>query len=182
MRAAAAVAAMGVALVAAAAAPALAPADEQVPTRDCRSRADPSGNAPLRFVNRNDLVVGPVSFSSLKLASQRSSLGPRGADGRWFRKTGAKVLWGRPVTVTIPARAADRVALAYSRGNALTSAVRFEPCPPGTLRYGGGRLRRVTMFNGGFSLVRPGCYPVEVRVEGRTAPYRGRVPLGRPCL
>jgi hypothetical protein len=177
MSAAAAVAAMGLALVAAAA----APAEEPIPTRDCRSRADPSGNAPLRFVNRNDLVVGPVSFTSLKLAASRTTLGPRGDDGRWFRKTGAKVLWGRPVTVTIPASATARVALAYSRGNALTSAVRFEPCPPGTPRYGGGRLRRVTMFNGGFSLVRPGCYPVEVRVEGRAAPYRGRVPLGRPC-
>jgi hypothetical protein len=173
----AAVAAMSLALVAAFA----APADEPVPTRDCRSRADPSGDAPIRFAARNDLVVGPVSFTSLRLAASRASLGPRGEDGRWFRKTGAKVLWGPPVTVTIPAHATDRLALAYTRGNALTFAVRFEPCPPGTPRYGGGRLRRVTMFNGGFSLLRPGCYPVEVRVEGRAALHRGRVPLGRPC-
>ena len=174
---AAAVAVTGLALVAAT----TAPADEPVPTRDCHSRADPSGPAPIRFATRNDLVVGPVSFTSLRLATSRGSLGPRGEDGRWFRKTGAKVLWGRPVTVSIPARAADRVALAYARGNTLTSAIRFEPCPPGTIRYGGGRLRRVTMFNGGFSVVRPGCYPVEVRVEGRAVPYRGRGPLGRPC-
>ena len=59
------------------------------------------------------------------------------------------------------------LALDYAPSNLHTFAIRFEPCPPGTPMYGSdGRLRRVTVFPGGFSFLRRGCYDLEVRVEG----------------
>ena len=71
-----------------------------------------------------------------------------------------------------------RAALALRYTRDLTDAVRFEPCPPGTLMFGrNGRLRRVTGFPGGFSFARRGCYEIEVRVErGRT--FRRTISLG----
>ena len=174
MRLVAAVAAVGLALVAAAAA---APAGEEpVPTRDCRSRGDPSNGELVRFANPADVVIGPLSFASLRVASSPAAVYRRD-DGTWFRKAGVKVLWGRPVTLTIADRHRAALRLEFARGP-LTSSVRFEPCPPGTLMFGGnGRLRRVTMFPGGFAFTRRGCYELEVKVErGRT--YRRTISLG----
>jgi hypothetical protein len=171
---------MRVALVAAAlaalavtAAPA---AGEEIPTRDCRSRGDASDGSAMRFAGPADIVVGPVSFASLGAAGAPSAVYRR-ADGTWFRKAAAKVLWGRSVTLTVADVDRDGLRLEYARGP-LTSAVRFEPCPPGTMMFGGnGRLRRVTAFPGGFSFARRGCYELEVRVErGRT--YRRTISLG----
>ena len=173
MRLVAAVAAVGLALVAAAAA---APAgDESIPTRDCRSRGDPSNGVPARFIGANDVVVGPVSFAGLAYAASAARL-DRGEDGRYFRKTAAKVLWGAPVTVTVAVGSRAALALRYTRD--LTHAVRFEPCPPGTLMFGrNGRLIRVTGFPGGLSFTRRGCYELEVKVErGRT--FRRTISLG----
>jgi hypothetical protein len=171
----AAVAAMGLALVAAAGAAPVG--DEPAPTRDCRSRGDPSNGAPVRFANPADVVIGPVSLAGLREAASVTRL-DRGEDGRYFRKTAAKVLWGRAVTLTVSERSRSTLALVYARLNALTSSVRFVPCPPGTPMFGGnGRLRRVTAFPGGLSFTRRGCYELEVRVErGRT--YRRTISLG----
>jgi hypothetical protein len=174
MRIAAAVVVAGGALAAAAAAAPVA--DEPVPTRDCRSRGDPSNGQLVRFANPADVVLGPLSFTSLRAASSRTAIYRRD-DGSWFRKVGVKVLWGQPVMLRVPTPYDRDLRLEYTRPP-LPSSVRFEPCPPGTRMFGGnGRLRRVTMFPGGFSFLRPGCYPVEVQVErGRT--YRRTISLG----
>jgi hypothetical protein len=174
MRTAAAVVVAGCALAAAAAA---APAgDEPVPTRDCRSRGDPSNGQLVRFANPADVVIGPLSFASLRAARSQTAVYQR-EDGTWFRKAGVKVLWGRPVKLAVAERHRDTLRLEFARGPR-TSSVRFEPCPPGTLLFGGnGRLRRVTMFPGGFSFTSRGCYELEARVErGRT--YRRTISLG----
>jgi hypothetical protein len=70
------------------------------------------------------------------------------------------------------------LALDYARSGVHTYAIRFESCPPGTRMYGSdGRLRRVTVFPGGLSFSRRGCYELEVRVDrGRT--YRRTISLG----
>jgi hypothetical protein len=174
MRLVAAVAAVGLALVAAAAAALVA--EEPVPTRDCRSRGDPSNGQLVRFANSADIVIGPLSFASLGAARAPTAVYRR-EDDTWFRKAGVKVLWGRPVTLTVTERHRAVLRLEFSRGP-LTSAVRFEPCPPGTPMFGGsGRLRRVTLFPGGFSFIRRGCYELEVHVErGRT--YRRTISFG----
>lgn len=61
------------------------------------SPASPIGSAAC------DVVAGPISFSSLKHAAARSSLGTRRPDGTWFRKSAAKVLWRRAATLSVPA-------------------------------------------------------------------------------
>jgi hypothetical protein len=148
-----------------------APASDGVPLRPCGSRGDPSDGKPVRFVRPHDLVIGPLSFTGL---GNGVRAGGRDAEGRFFTKSGAKVLWGAgDVTVTSPT---DGI-LVYARPNARTAMVKFQPCPPGTITYAGTKLRRVTGFPGGFSFAKRGCYPLTVQVaSGRT--YRGTVKLG----
>jgi hypothetical protein len=173
MRLAAVVVAGGALAAAAAAAP--TGGDEPVPTRDCRSRGDPSNGVPQRFVRADDIVIGPVSLAGARLVASTVRL-DRGEDGRFFAKVAAKVLWGRPVTVAVAEESRPALALRYTRD--LTPAVRLVPCPPGTVMFGGnGRLRRVTMFPGGVSFTRRGCYELEVRAE-RGQTYRGTISLG----
>ena len=169
--------ALALALLTLALAAGAARAEEELPTRDCASRGDPSDGSGIRFVQRGDAVVGPVSFAGLRSAATATKL-DRGADGRFARKVAAKVLWGRPVTVSVAPSSRPALALDYARTNELTPAIRFEPCPPGTLMFGGnGRLRRVTVFPGGFSFARRGCYVLEVRVE-RGRVFSGTISLG----
>ena len=159
------------ALALAAVAASAAPASDGVPVRPCGSRGDPSDGKPVRFANPRDLVIGPLSFTGLS-APACAPVG-RDAEGRFFMKSGAKVLWGGDVTVTSPT---DGI-LVYARPNARTAMVKFQPCPPGTVTYAGTKLRRVTGFPGGFSFAKRGCYPLTVQVaSGRT--YRGTVKLG----
>jgi hypothetical protein len=170
--------AVGLAVLASVPAAVTARAGEDVPVRPCRSRGDPSDGAAIRFARAGDVVIGPVSFAGLRSAgSARLSAADRGPDGRWFVKAGAKVLWGGgPVTVRL-ARADGPLALAYARDGARSTAVRFEPCRPGTPMFlGVGVLRRVTVFPGGFSLARRGCYALVVEARSRT--YRRPVSFG----
>ena len=153
---------------------------EEVPTRDCRGRIE-SGRGPLSFVQHRAIVVGPIAFSGLLDAAPRSSLGPWGDDGRIGRKSGVVVRAGRAVVLSVPERFRDRLFLHYTRGEAGTSEVRIVPCPPETRAFSyDGRVGPVTGFSGGFSMTRPGCYPVDVRVEGGRA-YRVRIAFGYPC-
>jgi hypothetical protein len=170
--------ALATAVVLAGVAASASPAGEPVPTRDCRTRIEPT-RGHLRFAEPRDVVIGPVSFSGLRRADGRAWLGFRRDDGRLFVKAAVKLLWGPPVTVTMAEPERD-VLLEYARGGG-TAAVRFVGCPPGTPMWNGLRHRRVTGFNGGFTFMLRGCYRLEVHVEGRAAPYRGRVPFGAPC-
>jgi hypothetical protein len=146
-----------------------------VPTRDCRSRGDPSNGVPPAFARAGDVVIGPVSLAGARNLAAAVRL-ERGDDGRFFAKIAAKVLWGRPVTIGVAEASRPALALRFTRE--LEPAVRFVPCPPGTRTFGGnGRLRRVTAFPGGVSFTRRGCFELEVRVErGRT--YRRTISLG----
>ncbi len=170
--------ALAAALVAAAAAAGAAAAQEdEIPTRDCRGRIE-SGRGPLVFDTTRALVVGPVAFSGLH---EKARLGPWGDEGRLGRKSGVLVRAGRSVVLSVPERYRDRLFLHYTRGEAGTSTVRLVPCAPATRAFSyDGRVGRVTGFSGGFSLTRPGCYPLDVRVEGGRS-YRARLGLGYPC-
>jgi hypothetical protein len=153
---------------------------EEVPTRDCRGRIE-SGRGPLSFVQHRAVVVGPIAFSGLLDAAPRRALGPWGDDGRLGRKSGVVVRAGRAVVLSVPERYRERLFLHYTRGEAGTSEVRIVPCPPGTRAFSyDGRVGPVTGFSGGFSMTRPGCYPLDVRVEGGRA-YRVRIAFGYPC-
>jgi len=164
---------LAVAAVAATAAP--APADE-IPLRDCSTRAEPT-KGRLKFANPGDVVIGPLSFSQLARASK-----PRGVDrtkdGRFFRKAAVKVLRGNgEVTLVVPPEAQDRLFLEYAPLGTLTAAVRFGTCPPGLPMHNGLSYKRVTGYGGAFVFTERGCYPLEVHVEhGRT--YRATISLG----
>jgi hypothetical protein len=162
-------------LAALAATAAPAPADE-IPIRDCGTRAEPT-KGRLKFANPGDIVIGPLSFSQLAKASR-----PRGVDrtkeGRFFRKAAVKVLRGSgEVTLVVPAEVQDRLFLNYAPLGMLTAAVRFATCPPGLPMHNGLSYKRVTGYSGAFVFTERGCYPLEVHVEhGRT--YRATVSLG----
>jgi hypothetical protein len=170
--------ALTAALVAVAAATGAAAAqDPEIPTRDCRGRIE-SGRGPLVFDTKHALVAGPIGFSGLQVPAR---LQPWGDDGRLGRKSGVAVRAGRPVVLSVPERYRERLFLHYTRTDTGTSSVRFVPCAPGTRAFSyHGRVGRVTGFSGGFSVTRPGCYPLDVRVEGGGS-YRARIPLGYPC-
>ena len=172
MRAAAAVVVASGTLVAAAAA-AIPSEDAPVPTRDCSGRTEPT-RGHLRFATATDVAIGPVSFTSLRLASSRRT-GTQRPDGTILIKAGAKVLWGPPVRVSVAAADRAQVALEYTREP--SPVVRFVQCPPGMRMWNGLRYLRVTGFSGGFALQRRGCYTLEVQAEGRRA-YRRTVSLG----
>ncbi len=157
-----------------------ASADEVSPTRDCATRGDPSDGSAIRFAQPGDSVIGPVSLAGLAPAASATRL-DRGPDGRFERKVAAKVLWGPPVTMSVSPSSRPSLALDYARTNELTPTIRFEPCAPGTVMFGGnGRLKRVTVFPGGFSFAKRGCYALDVRVDrGRT--YRRTISLGARC-
>ena len=176
--------ALAAALVAAAAAAGVAAAQEdEVPTRDCSGRIE-SGRGPLRFETRGFLVVGPVAFSSLD-ATKPARLA-RVEGGGYGRKSGVLVRAGHPVVLSVPERYRTRFFLNYTRGTEQlgvggTSEARLVPCAPATRAFSyDGRIGRVTGFSGGFTVTRPGCYPLDVRVEGGRS-YRARIPLGYPC-
>jgi hypothetical protein len=171
MRLIAAVVVTGGALVATAAA--FHAEEAPVPTRDCSGRSEPT-RGHLRFATANDVVIGPVSFTSLRLASSRRAGSPQ-PDGTILVKSATKVLWGPPVRVSVADADRTRVALEYTREPG--PVVRFVQCPPGMRMHNGLRYLRVTGFSGGFAVTRRGCYTLEVQAEGRRA-YRRTVSLG----
>jgi hypothetical protein len=171
---------LAAALVAALAATAAPAANEEIPTRDCRSRIE-SGTGPLAFPEVGSLFAGPVAFSALPHAATRAGLGPRAENGRFFRKSGVLIRAGRPVELSVPERYRSRLFLHYSRTDEGVSEVRLEPCPPGMRAFSyNGRVGNVTGLNGGFSLTHRGCYPLDVRVEGGRT-HRIRIAFGYPC-
>lgn len=172
---------LAAAFVAAAAVAGVAAAQEdEIPTRDCGGRIE-SGRGPLVFDTTRALVIGPIALSGLHDPAKPARLGPWGEEGRLGRKSGALVRAGRPVVLSVPERYRERLFLHYTRGAAGTSAVRLVPCAPATRAFSyDGDVGRVTGFSGGFSVTRPGCYPLDVRVEGGRS-YRARLALGYPC-
>ncbi len=152
------------------------------------SEASPAqGNQP--FVERCDdsvygqmggswreraLNAGPIAFVSLPLYAT--------APARWFKPAAsyedaafAKVLAvvrsGHEVSVTIPDRFRDELALAYGAGRDRLiedgeAAVTFHPCGPGESQYGD---HPATQFAGGFLVTGPLCAWMEVSADGQPA-------------
>ncbi|MEO5575773.1 MAG: hypothetical protein ABIR67_07570 [Gaiellaceae bacterium] len=167
-------------LVTAIAAASAAAADDEIPTRDCRSRIE-SGRGPLTFPTAGRVFAGTVALSGLTHAATPAGLGRRQADGRFWRKSALLVRSSRPVVLSVPARYRSRLFLDYARGSEGVAEVRFEPCPPAMRAFSyKGAVGAVTGFNGGFSLTHRGCYPLDVRVEGGRT-HRVRIAFGYPC-
>lgn len=152
-----------------------------IPTRTCEQRIE-AGDAPLPFPvrGRGRIFAGPFALAGYFPATP-AALGPRGENGRFSAKVGAFVRAGRPVVLSVPLSYRSTFFVHYAQTRAAGAAVRIEPCPPSTPAFSyEGTVGPVTGFSGGFEVTRPGCYPLDVRVEGGRS-YRVRVALGRAC-
>jgi hypothetical protein len=148
--------------------------------RDCAARLEPA-HGPIVFSRPGDLVIGPLSLGGL------GTVAPAQRFGSFFAvKAIVSVRAGRAVVLSVPAPVASFVSLAYSpaalvqRPGPLFAAVRFVPCAPQTPAFSrSGTVGPVTQFGGVIVFTRPGCYPLDVRVDGG-ARFRGTVRLARP--
>lgn len=127
------------------------------------------GNAQPQY--RNRLVLDAISVPPAFL----QQISPSGQPSwRYFSKWGMVVRSdGRPVTVTVPARWRDRVAISWGNGgHGVFQTIRFAGC-----RFG----KNVgNAYAGGFFLrSRSACVPLTFRVGDRTATVR--FGIGRRC-
>ena len=160
-----------------------APVDARAPSpvRTCAERIE-AGDAPIPFPRprSGSVFAGPLAFSG-HFPRTPAALGPRGEDGRYWVKVGALVRAGRPVVLSVPARHRGTLVLHYARDGDGGPVVRIEPCPRATSAFSyDGVVGPVTAFSGGFGVTRPGCYPLDIAVDGGRT-YRLRLSLGRPC-
>jgi hypothetical protein len=144
-------------------------AHASVPTRTCAQRIE-AGDDPLGFPVPGDgrILAGPLALSGL-FPKTPSGLGPRQPNSRFWVKAVAFVKAGRPVVLSVPPASRGRLFTRYARRGNGEPAVRLEPCPPST-----------RAFSGGFDVTRPGCYRLDIAVDGGRT-YRLRLSLGRPC-
>jgi hypothetical protein len=156
-------------------------AHASVPTRTCAQRIE-AGDDPLGFPVPGDgrILAGPLALSGL-FPKTPSGLGPRQPNGRFWVKAVAFVKAGRPVVLSVPPASRGRLFTRYARRGNGEPAVRLEPCPPSTRAFSyDGPVGTVTAFSGGFDVTRPGCYRLDIAVDGGRT-YRLRLSLGRPC-
>lgn len=148
----------------------------QAELRNCRSRAE--GRAPIRMaVGPNDVRLGPLVLGNVLSAGSTG----RTSDPLWP--------YGRKVPILLPAR--SRVVLAIApeaqelaalqHRNTWVQAVRFTACfervPAFAYR---GTVGKTTFFPFGITLREPtACLPLELWIDGRSAPIRRLIPIGR---
>jgi hypothetical protein len=160
----------------------------------CAEHVEAGGPEPskeaIRAARRSSLIVGAVTLWGLRHARDHAfgPGGPRGDEG-W--KAALSVRGYRPVTVRVAARDRGWVALDYVRRPAdprarhvadADSAVRFEPCPPGTRTFDDRRaLGPQTGWAGGFLVARRGCATLLVRRAGAQRSTPVRVGFGVRC-
>jgi hypothetical protein len=143
------------------------------------------GAPPARFARPGDVVVGPIAFTGLARAADPAAFRRLRAHGVYIVKAGARVRANRVVTLVVPSAYRARASLAYtgSRVRRVAEgepAVRFEACPSNEPAFSyRGTVGPWTGFNGGFLVSRPICLPVQVWVEGRTAPTRKLLSFGK---
>jgi hypothetical protein len=143
----------------------------------------PSGGQ-VRQARRTSIVAGNLTLWGIRRA-RNASFGARARDG-W--KAGVSVRGYRAVTVRVAARHRRWLALNYVSGRHATDvssadpAVRFEPCPPGTLRFSDGRpLGAETSWAGAFAVARAGCATLWIRRAGSPRSTPVRVGFGVRC-
>jgi hypothetical protein len=145
---------------------------ERTGVRTCSERAEVVGPAGAPTPTANDLWVG----RRLWLAGARRAdfhFDYRD-DGDLWLKSLAIVRAGRDVTLRVPRFERARLGLRYdgdaTRVEDADVAVVIKPCPR--------RMKEWTYYPGGFLFKRPGCYALDVRIEGASA-HRYRLALGR---
>ena len=142
---------------------ALATLGVNAPVRGCAERADSNSANPAESPRPEDMFVARRLLLVALQAPKTWETDGATPGWKWFKSL-AVVRRGRRVTLTIPRSQRSRVRLEY--GHSRTS-ITFAPCADRTWTY----------FPGGFVYSRPGCYAVDVRIQGRDA-VRKRFPLG----
>jgi hypothetical protein len=150
----------------------------------------PPSKAEIREARRSSFVVGAITLWGLRRARSHA-FAPGRARGDEGWKAGVTVHGHRPVTVRVAARDRGWVALDYVRrptGHGARrvsdgdSAVRFDPCPPGTRSFVTRRpLGSETGWAGGFLVARRGCATLLVRRAGALRSTLLRVGFGVRC-
>ena len=150
-----------------------APAGE---LRDCRSRGE--GRSPQRLPPQPGVRIGPLLFwPSIKTTT---GSGPgNGSEWPYVQKVPV-ILPARTKLVLAIAPEARGLAAFQHRGRYVT-AIRFEACREQTPAFAyRGTVGKYTGFPFAIGRVpRSVCVPMEVWVDGRTAPIRRVVPVGR---
>jgi hypothetical protein len=144
-------------------------------------RSEPTAKQ-VREARRSSVTVAHLTLWGVRLAS-----GERLRPGGW--KAGVSVTDYRPVTVRVASSDRGWVALDYLQGRSAErvavadSAVRFEPCPPGTRSFSrhDELLGAKTGWAGGFVVAHRGCATLFVRREGAAHSVRVRIGFGTRC-
>jgi hypothetical protein len=146
-------------------------------TLDCAKRVEIGRPLPAPVAAR-DVIVGPVSFSGLRLIGVEPLRPGDRRDGFWTIKAAPLVRAGAPVTVFVPLALRPHVRLGWAGGDGF--GVRFEPCRRSQRAFSySGSVGRYTGWAGGFLTDAPRCAQIVVR-SGRDI-WVARVPLGRAC-
>jgi hypothetical protein len=144
--------------------------------RNCRSRAE--GRAPIKFeVRAADVQVGPFVLGNVR---NSRGVGPTD-DPNWTYAAKTPVLL-KARSKVILAIAPEATALAaLQHKNAWVSAVRFTACLERVRAHAyRGTVGSTTFFPFAIGLrQRRACVPMELWIDGRTAPVRRIVPIGR---
>jgi hypothetical protein len=147
--------------------------------RGCADRAEEK--LPARGPGPQQRRIGPGYFDS-DFPFDDPTLKPPPGERFIDAKTGFTLHANTRATLVVPTRyrrdlglnfilpTPDRATFTEANGGA---AVTFQTCDPSTpAAHHDWRVGEWTRFNGGFFYRRPGCYPVDLFVEGRARPYR----------
>jgi hypothetical protein len=150
-----------------------APPDAVV--RGCRSRGE--AGVPIRMpVTRSDVRIGPLVIGNVRT---RTAVGPTD-DPEWPFVAKAPVLLPARsrVVLAIAPEATTRAAFQHREW---VSAVRFTGCFERVRAWSyRGTVGRTTFFPFAIAIrQRTACIPMELWIDGRSAPVRGVVPVGR---
>ena len=143
--------------------------------RDCRSRAE--GRSPQKLPPTPGVRIGPLVFwPSIRT---RQSAEPNGSEWPFVVKAPV-ILPARSKLVLAVAPDAQRLAGLQSRGR-YAAAIRFQACRERVPAFAyAGTVGKYTGFSFGIGLTqRSACVPMEVWIDGRDAPIRRVVPVGR---
>lgn len=144
--------------------------------RDCRSRGE--GRSPQKLPPTPGVRIGPLLFwPSIKI---RQGYEPNGSEWPFVLKVPV-ILPARTKLVLAIAPEAQSLAGFQHRGR-YVSAIRFQACRERVPAFVyAGTVGKYTGFPFAIGLTqRSACVPMEVWVDGRDAPLRRVVPVGRP--
>lgn len=136
------------------------------------------GTDPSR---RRTIVLGRVALTT-RHALQANSSGESDPAARLFAKDGLEVKEHSPVELIVPRPWRDRLSISWGN-TARTTHLRVRSCPGGT-----GRVERSGGFGphlpwmawaGGYSVSKPACVPLIVKVGEKTR--RVHIGVGAPC-